>query len=152
MLSLLDLIQDKASLEDIRIYVGSRIGQELPNRSSRSKDDRKSNLHIRQAQSRASQSSLKIHRLIDQPLFNVTANPWSRVTKDDAFVSHLVSLWFTWHQPLFNWVDRELFIRDMQSRNLNSLYCSPFLVNAILANACVSFTKRCETSLAKFRK
>ncbi|KAL4785793.1 hypothetical protein BJX76DRAFT_346816 [Aspergillus varians] len=34
------------------------------------------------------------------------------------------------------WIDRDLFLRDMQSSNAGSQFCSQFLVNAILAVAC----------------
>lgn len=37
------------------------------------------------------------------------------------------------------WIDRDLFIADMQGGDLNSRFCSPFLVNALLAVACVRF-------------
>lgn len=74
--------------------------------------------------------------LCDDPLLAVPAYPWTTVTADDAFVSHLVSLWFTWSQPYMSWIHRDLFVRDMRSGDLNSTFCSRFLVNAICAQAC----------------
>lgn len=53
-------------------------------------------------------------------------------------VSRLVSLWFTWFHPFLNWLDRDLFLRDMKSGDLKAQFCSPILVNAMLAVACVS--------------
>lgn len=81
---------------------------------------------------------LDIRRLVDEPPFRVPARPWTVITKDDTLVSHLVSLWFTWSHPFWNSLDRELFIRDMQAGKLECEFCSPFLVNSILAEACVS--------------
>lgn len=87
---------------------------------------------------KASRRTLYDRQSIDIRVFTVPAKPWTTITDDNDFVTHLISLWFTWYQPCFNWVDRDLFIREMQSQDLDSEYCSPFLVNAILADACVS--------------
>jgi hypothetical protein len=48
----------------------------------------------------------------------------------------LISSWFTWVHPICNFIDRDLFIRDMQSGSLSASYCSPLLVNIILSDAC----------------
>ena len=82
---------------------------------------------------------LDIRRLVDEPPFRVLARPWTVITRDDTLVSHLVSLWFTWSHPFWNSLNRKLFIRDMQAGRLECEFCSPFLVNAILAEACVSY-------------
>ncbi|OJJ05012.1 hypothetical protein ASPVEDRAFT_829340 [Aspergillus versicolor CBS 583.65] len=78
---------------------------------------------------------LDVRRLADSPVYRVPAKPWTTVTDDDDLVSHLVSLYFTWSYPFFCWLDREVFIREMQRGDLNSRYCTPFLVNAILSEA-----------------
>ena len=82
---------------------------------------------------------LDIRRLVDEPPFQVPARPWTVITKDDNLVSHLVSLWLTWSHPFWNSLDRKLFIRDMQAGKVECEFCSPFLVNSILAEACVSY-------------
>ena len=82
---------------------------------------------------------LDIRRLVDEPPFRVPARPWTVITRDDTLVSHLVSLWLTWSHPFWNSLNRKLFIRDMQAGRLECEFCSPFLVNAILAEACVSY-------------
>lgn len=82
---------------------------------------------------------LDIRRLVDEPPFRVPASPWTVITKDDNLVSHLVSLWLTWSHPFWNSLDRKLFIRDMQAGKVECEFCSPFLVNSILAEACVSY-------------
>jgi hypothetical protein len=72
-----------------------------------------------------------------EPLYKVPAKPWTRLTDDDDLVSHLISLYLEWVNPFFRVLDEDLFIRAMQSGDFNSEYCSPFLVNAMLAYACV---------------
>ncbi|KAL4913289.1 hypothetical protein BDW62DRAFT_214378 [Aspergillus aurantiobrunneus] len=70
------------------------------------------------------------------PVYRVPARPWTSVTDDSNYVSHLISLYFTWIFPVQKWIDRDLFIEAMQSGNTDSQFCSPFLVNALLAVAC----------------
>jgi hypothetical protein len=82
---------------------------------------------------------MDIHYLCDQAPYKVPARPWTTVTDDDALVSHLISLYFTWDYPFYAFVDMRAFVHHMQDRNTNSDLCSPFLVNAMLANACVCF-------------
>ncbi|EAW08929.1 putative C6 transcription factor [Aspergillus clavatus NRRL 1] len=79
---------------------------------------------------------LRVDRLADDPVHRVPAAPWTRVTNDADLVSHLLSLWMTWTYPWLNWLDKDLFLRDMMQGNLNCPFCSPFLVNAILSEAC----------------
>jgi hypothetical protein len=81
---------------------------------------------------------MNIDRLTDIPLFELSAKPWTDVTTDNGFVSHLVSLWLTWDHVVRNWIDKDLFIAAMMSGDVNSPFCSPFLVNVILSQACVS--------------
>jgi hypothetical protein len=61
----------------------------------------------------------------------VHARPWT-VVASDGLVSSLISAFFKWDDPfVFCFIDRELFLRDMRSREPRAQYCSPFLVNAI---------------------
>lgn len=85
---------------------------------------------------------MDVKRITDIPVFQVPAKPWTSVTADDAFVSHLISLYFTWQQPTFMWVDRDPFLSDMKAGKLGSRFCSPLLVNILLAVACVSTLSR----------
>jgi hypothetical protein len=80
---------------------------------------------------------MSIQSLSDEPLFDLPAKPWTKVTEDDHFVSHLVSLYFTWEHSACHVIDREIFLEDMKSGQLDSQCCSPLLVNALLASACV---------------
>ncbi|KAL6230509.1 hypothetical protein BDW75DRAFT_234337 [Aspergillus navahoensis] len=78
---------------------------------------------------------LDVRRLADNPVYRVPAKPWTTVTDDDDLVSHLISLYFTWTNPFLCWIDRDVFISEMQKADLRSRYCTPFLVNAILSEA-----------------
>jgi len=77
-----------------------------------------------------------------RPLISVPAKPWTKVTDDDELVSHLISLWFTWRHWCYPFVERDGFVSAMQSKNVDSGVCTPYLVNMILADACVSLPKQ----------
>lgn len=55
----------------------------------------------------------------DQPPHWVPASPWTSLTNDDEAVSHLVSVFFTWHNPTWRFVEQDLFLQG-----------KPFEVNA----------------------
>ncbi|KAL4818876.1 fungal-specific transcription factor domain-containing protein [Aspergillus spinulosporus] len=80
-------------------------------------------------------SRISVEKLCDSPLFRVPCKPWTKVTSDDHLVSGLISLYFTWDHPLMQVVDQEMFLRDMSAGNTSSEFCSPVLVNSILAVA-----------------
>jgi hypothetical protein len=79
----------------------------------------------------------RIQDVVNPPL-QVPARPWTTVTDDDDLISHLMSLWFTWAHPWWHWVDEKQLIKAMQAGDTSSLICTPYLVNMILADACVS--------------
>lgn len=78
-----------------------------------------------------------VTELCETPLFKVHAYPWTTVTKDDDLVSHLVSLYFTWCHPSHPIIAQHEFLEAMVADDLESLYCAPILVNAVLALGCV---------------
>ncbi|KAI3055902.1 transcriptional regulator family: Fungal Specific TF [Aspergillus niger] len=127
--SLLHLIRNNASLEELQLFVENK----LENTSTVDSDEiRLSDKTVPKIPRRV----FNTKRLADQPIFRVPAIPWTRVTDDDEFVSHLITLYLTWRHPCFPCLDQDLFLRDMKSAKLSSQFCSPFLVNAILADAC----------------
>ncbi|KAL4948243.1 fungal-specific transcription factor domain-containing protein [Aspergillus filifer] len=71
----------------------------------------------------------------EEPPYKVPAQPWTNVTTDSILVSRLVSLYFTWDYPTHAFLDRDVFLKHMQGQDPRSPFCSPFLVNALLANA-----------------
>lgn len=75
--------------------------------------------------------------LFNPPVLTVTAAPWTSISQDSQFISHLVSLWFRWMNPLAFSIDSDHFMADMLAGN-PSIYCSPFLMSSILAVASVS--------------
>lgn len=68
------------------------------------------------------------------PMHLQTSEVWTRVTRDTAFVEHLLSLFFCWVHPTYVLFSKELFLDDMGKGR--SKYCSPLMVNALLALAC----------------
>lgn len=68
------------------------------------------------------------------PIHPQTSEVWTRVTRDAAFVEHLLSIYFCWAHPYFVLFSKELFLDDMAKGQ--SKYCSPLMVNALLAFAC----------------
>ncbi|KAJ5324749.1 Transcription factor [Penicillium atrosanguineum] len=78
-----------------------------------------------------------LETLCDIPLFKVPARPWTEVTDDSDFVSHLVSLYFTWDHPCAQYLDQKIFIDHMKRGDTSSQFCTPLLVNSLLSMACV---------------
>lgn len=60
---------------------------------------------------------------------------WTRVTDDDLLISHLMTMYFTWHYPFYTILAKDMFYRDFV-RGLSTTYCSALLVNSILALGC----------------
>lgn len=134
---LLNLIRSNASLDEIQKYINDHLYAELEHTPELLDVATRSD-QVRESEHRSRRRIMDVRRLADVPRWNVPARPWTRVTDDDEFVSHLISLWLTWSYPFFNWIDNDLFVRDMQLWHPDKAkYCSPFLVNAILADACV---------------
>lgn len=80
-------------------------------------------------------NSPRLQALCEEPILFAPAKPWTKITDSDRLVSHLLSLYFTWDYPCYTWFDQDLFLADMIAGQ--SRFCSPLLVNAILAHACV---------------
>lgn len=72
---------------------------------------------------------------------NIPSGSWTRVTRDAEFVGHLMGLYFCWQHPFYVLFSKECFLHDMARGR--SKYCSPLLVNALLAAAC-AFSDRPE--------
>jgi hypothetical protein len=59
---------------------------------------------------------------------------WTEVTQDARLVEHLMALYFCWEYPTFASLSKEQFIADFRAGIPR--YCSPLLVNAMLALGC----------------
>ena len=136
---IVNLIRSQASIEEIRAFIDDIMERPKLEKTPELIDACGGVKEWHDAHKRSMRSKPNPGQLSDTVLFRVPAYPWTKVSNDDNFVSHLISLWFTWVHPFLNWIDRDLFIRDMQSKDLKSEFCSPFLVNIILADACVSW-------------
>lgn len=141
---LLNVIRSTDSLEEIAIALDKSIEESRREGSSSSRDHEDLKRVRAEVDNFSGQSSKKrrmvmsIQSLTDEPLFDVPAKPWTEITDDDHFVSHLVSLYFTWEHAACHIIDRDFFLEDMKCGNTDSVICTPFLVNAMLASACVS--------------
>lgn len=132
---ILTLMRSNAPIEDVKASVKQHIAD-----MRQSKRERSPELEhfIAQVENNRvpRRKALDITLLIEAPPIDVPASPWTEVTDDNLLVSDLVSSWLIWDQYFYNWLDEDLFLRDMRSGDLNARYCSPFLVNAMLALAC----------------
>jgi hypothetical protein len=144
-LKLLEIIRRDATAEEIRAYIDHTLStiDETRGASEEVVRQLKNARHIIGLD--ASEQSFRpqvmdIHYLCGQVPFRVPAQPWTTVTTDGDLVSHLVSLYFTWDYPFYVFLDRDVFLKHMVNGDTTSEFCSPFLVNALLANACVSHT------------
>ena len=66
---------------------------------------------------------------------------WTEVTKDPQLIAHLINMYFNWHYPYFTTLSKNLFYRDFvkgkpRGQPKSTVYCSPLLVNAMLALGC----------------
>jgi len=66
---------------------------------------------------------------------------WSEVNKDPQVVIHLINMYFNWHYAYFTTLSKSLFYRDFlrgkpRGQPTRTVYCSPLLVNAMLALGC----------------
>jgi hypothetical protein len=60
---------------------------------------------------------------------------WTTVTHDKEVILHFINMYFCWHYSFFTTLAKELFYRDFLTGK-TSEYCSPLLVNVMLALGC----------------
>lgn len=144
---LMELIRNDATPEEVRLFI-DEILAELQAIEPSSKDKQETAAQLKALRDSANMQGsapsfrrqvMDVNFLCDNPPIQVPARPWTMVTDDDAFVSHLVSLYFTWDYPFYTFLDRDALVDHMRVGKADSDYCSPFLVNALLAQACVSY-------------
>ncbi|KAM0211849.1 hypothetical protein ACHAPQ_006046 [Fusarium lateritium] len=76
----------------------------------------------------------KILSPLNEPELRKPASTWTTITSDSSLVQHLLALYFCWEYPTFASLSKEHFLRDFQGAR--NRYCSPILVNALLALGC----------------
>jgi hypothetical protein len=85
-------------------------------------------LHIYQIPYHAAQ-------MVDPRLSSVKAARWTSVTNDDGLVSRLLAVYFQFEYSRTRLFQKDLFLDDLVRGRRR--FCSPLLVNCILANAAV---------------
>ena len=83
----------------------------------------------------------KTSATVDETSPEDSATSWTSVTSDKNLIIHLLNMYFTWHYTYFATLSKSLFFRDFwrgrhQSASARSEYCTPLLVNAMLALGC----------------
>lgn len=134
---LLNFIRKNASLEEIQQFLQQDSMRQISDIIPELIDVQQAISRLRSSHAHSGRG-LDVGSLSEEPLHSVPAKPWTDVTDDARLVSHLVSIWFTWNSPVSSCIDVECFVEAMQSANEGSQYCSPFLVNSLLASAAVS--------------
>jgi ribosomal protein L13E len=78
----------------------------------------------------------------EQPDAATAIASWTTTTSDVGLIIHLMTMYFTWHYPYFTTLSRSLFYQDFlkglppQGSRQKASYCTPLLVNAMLALGC----------------
>ncbi|KAJ6255951.1 hypothetical protein Dda_9242 [Drechslerella dactyloides] len=132
----LNVISDQAPLEDIMLFIRNEESS-YPPIGAISPEPATSDLSLlmnEQWESLQSQGFLNTELVDDRPILNLAAAPWTTVTDNDELVSHPMSLYMTWDDPVWHLFDFDILIDAMKYEDLT--YCSPLLVNATLAEAC----------------
>ncbi|OGM45393.1 pathway-specific regulatory protein [Aspergillus bombycis] len=137
---LFDLLRADSSAEQLRSYIDRALDEiqisDHDDQAISSLEHLREKVNVSSGAPPSRPTVMDLNYLCDITPFRVPAKPWTTVTNDDNLVSHLVSLYFTWDYPFYAFVDQRAFIRHMTLGNVDSDLCSPFLVNALLANAC----------------
>ncbi|KAM0340761.1 hypothetical protein ACHAPU_010352 [Fusarium lateritium] len=76
----------------------------------------------------------KILSPLKEPELRKPTASWTVITNDSTLVQHLLTLYFCWEYPTFASLSKEHFLHDFQ--DTRNRYCSPILVNALLALGC----------------
>ncbi|KAF5861190.1 hypothetical protein ETB97_000503 [Aspergillus alliaceus] len=137
---LFQLLREDSSLQQLRSYLDRTLSEvQVSGQGSeviRNLSSLRTRIDVEDGGPPSRPRVMDVQYLCDMTPYRVPAKPWTTVTDDDNLVSHLVSLYFTWDYPFYAFVDSKAFLRHMTAGNVDSDLCSPFLVNALLANAC----------------
>ncbi|CAG8217854.1 unnamed protein product [Penicillium olsonii] len=142
-LHLLTIIRHNAPADEIRAYINDTLHSLNRNDDTPKKEqtitkleDMRHLLNVEGSTPAFRRKVMDIHYLCDDAPCTVPAEPWTNVTADGDLVSHLVSLYFAWNWPFSTFLDKDVFLKHMRRGEIGSEFCSPFLVNAVLSNAC----------------
>lgn len=73
--------------------------------------------------------------IIDPLLTNAKPSLWTAVCNDDVLMRDLLSVWFRCEHHFTSAFQKDYFLEDMAARRTD--FCSPLLVNIVLAYSCV---------------
>ncbi len=82
-------------------------------------------------------SDIEVYQQQEKPIVS-----WTSVTSNSNVILHLMDMYFTWHYSYFTTLSKSLFYRDFllgqppQDTHRKTEYCTPLLVNAMLALGC----------------
>lgn len=76
----------------------------------------------------------QILSFMDESEVKTPPQSWTSITGDINLVQHLLALYFCWEYPTFASLSKEHFLQDFQDGRQR--YCSPILINALLALGC----------------
>ncbi|KAH7146684.1 fungal-specific transcription factor domain-containing protein [Dactylonectria estremocensis] len=76
---------------------------------------------------------------LNDPEMRNQSTSWTSITGDINLVQHLLALYFCWEYPTFASLSKEHFLQDFQDGRHR--YCSPILINALLALGCCFSTQ-----------
>ncbi|KAM0541694.1 hypothetical protein ACHAO7_010361 [Fusarium culmorum] len=86
---------------------------------------------------------------VDLPGYTLPLSRWTTISDDDRLLSHLLLLFWTWDTICSRVIDRTMFEEDLKALNPHTInhpnelrFCSPFLVNALLAVSCLYTTNQ----------
>lgn len=111
--------------------ITSMLDQRLPNA------DPMTVPHIVDVQSVGHRLFLQVDDRLDIPTYHVPARPWTQITSDNGLVSHLISIFMSFSNLYWRYVEEDLVLKAMTAKDTDSEFCSPFLVNAMCALASV---------------
>lgn len=95
----------------------------------------KTGLSLQQMRAEGSSIPAVLETLYNEPVCTVRSiHLWTSVV-DDATASHLFSLYFSWDDQIWCFVDRTIFLQDLNAGCRR--FCSPLLVHVVLLYACV---------------
>lgn len=92
-------------------------------------------VHVTKLDGMVNQDPLKAAMDETKPVYHGVAERWTTVTRDDLLVSHLLDLYYTHQHDMITTHDKDAFLQDLSSGQ--TVFCSPVLVNIILANSAV---------------
>lgn len=80
------------------------------------------------------QGSPTLQKLVVQPREEAILS-WTSASQDKELILHFINMYFCWHYAFFTTLSKELFYKDFLT-GTTSQYCSPLLVNVMLALGC----------------